>query len=273
MKGVMRFLGMMGYFSHFVDNYAKLCDPLIWLKKTEVPFPWVVAFSVGMGGVLLQDQGHALQPIAFASSTFNDNILHVEHQEFDIQTDNQALTWLYTHPKQVRKIGCWIAKLNNYRFNIVCNMSRDNVIADCLSRLYDEGEHEVQTNHVVVAEEENGRSKSEDYCIMVRVMPELFVGFKEWQKDDEESEELKETISRGKVSHYLLEKELSYFLDKLKKKKVFVPNKARDLGLKYSHSMTKGAQMGRVKTRALIRREGGIIFCDTSIPALEKDIC
>ena len=60
----------------------------------------------------------------------------LEHKEFLLETDNQALSWLLNHPKQLERIGRWILKLNCYKFRVQHIKGTQNVVADTLSRMF-----------------------------------------------------------------------------------------------------------------------------------------
>ena len=99
-KGVRSFLGFTNYYQMFVQNFVAIADPLILQMRTNVELQWrpyqrsgfqqlkealcavpillildpklpyiVVtnAFGVAADGVLMQDQGDWLQPLAFPS--------------------------------------------------------------------------------------------------------------------------------------------------------------------------------------------------------------
>jgi len=112
-----------------------------------------------LGGVLSQSYDGQLFPVAYASRATNkhekvyDTLeletlgivyalekfrVYLEHKEFRLYTDNSALTWLLSHPKKVGKIARWITTINAFKFTIEHVKGRDNVIADCLSRLFEE---------------------------------------------------------------------------------------------------------------------------------------
>ncbi|KAJ8875223.1 hypothetical protein PR048_023118 [Dryococelus australis] len=179
-KGIMRFIGMLG----FIDDYTELCAPLNHLPKQNVPFSngrrnkrkhlfslQVDASSIALGGALLQDQGEGLKPIAFASTMSSENGKHLsafekevlacmwgvkkfdtylEHSKFHLFTNNQALTWEYSHPKQIGKIGRWIMRFNLFRFYIIHIRGKENVIGDCLSRMYNQDGYESSSDSLPI---------------------------------------------------------------------------------------------------------------------------
>jgi hypothetical protein len=94
------------------------------------------ASAVALGAVLLQEVEGVRQPIAYASPTLSAQerrtssayeleclaVLFgmekfrkcVEHQEFLLETDNQALSWLLAHPRQLGKIGQWMVRISSF---------------------------------------------------------------------------------------------------------------------------------------------------------------
>jgi hypothetical protein len=114
------------------------------------------ASNVALGAVLLQEVDGIRQPIAYASRTLSGQerkassiyeleclgVLfatekfrkYIEHQEFVLETDNQALSWLLSHPRQLGKIGRWVAKISALKFQVKHIRGTQNVVADTLSR-------------------------------------------------------------------------------------------------------------------------------------------
>ncbi|KAJ8886519.1 hypothetical protein PR048_012730 [Dryococelus australis] len=63
----------------------------------------------------------------FASCTLNENEKHISAFEKEVIVCVWfALTWHYTHPKQVRKIGNWITK--RYYYNSILCISKEKII-------------------------------------------------------------------------------------------------------------------------------------------------
>jgi hypothetical protein len=62
---------------------------------------------------------------------------YLEHGEFLLETDNQALSWLLSHPRQLGKIGRWVVKISSLKFQVQHVRGTQNVIADSLSRMFE----------------------------------------------------------------------------------------------------------------------------------------
>jgi hypothetical protein len=112
-----------------------------------------------LGAVLSQEREGVRQPIAYASrtpsaqerkasSTYELECLsvlfgtekfrkYIEHQEFILETDNQARSWLLSHPRQLGKIGHWVVKLSVLKFQVRHIRGTQNIVADTLSRMFE----------------------------------------------------------------------------------------------------------------------------------------
>ena len=105
------------------------------LRMAEFDKKFIVqtdASGVALDAVLSQEFDGIRQPIAYASRTLSAQerkaslvyeleclaVLfgteefrkYIEHHEFVLETDNQALSWLLSHPRQLGKIGRWVTK-------------------------------------------------------------------------------------------------------------------------------------------------------------------
>ena len=95
------------------------------------------ASDVAISAVLQQKNGEQWAPIAYASrllspaerryAIYEKECLavvygcekyrtYLEHKEFDLFTDNQALAWLLRHAKELGRIGRWILRLAPFKF-------------------------------------------------------------------------------------------------------------------------------------------------------------
>jgi len=67
-----------------------------------------------------------------------DYFLYGRH--FYIHTDHQPLTFLLTKSNPSKRLQRWMVRLANYNFTIVYKPGKENIIADSLSRMYDDEE-------------------------------------------------------------------------------------------------------------------------------------
>jgi hypothetical protein len=115
------------------------------------------ASDVPISAVLHQKSGEDLAPIAYASrvlspaerkySIYERECLavvygcekyrsYLEHKEFCLYTDKQALDWLLRHVKELGRIGRSILRLAPFKFRVTHISGKANVVADYLTRQY-----------------------------------------------------------------------------------------------------------------------------------------
>lgn len=116
----------------------------------------VDASREGLGGVLYQDQGEGLRPVAFVSRSLSPaeknypthkleflalkwavvNKLHdyLYGVKFEVHTDNNPLTYVLTTAKLDATGHRWLAELSTYDFSLKYRPGKQNVDADALSR-------------------------------------------------------------------------------------------------------------------------------------------
>ena len=124
---------------------------------------------------------------------------YVEHQEFLLETDNQALSWLLAHPGQLGKIGRWVARISSFKFRVQHIRGTQNIIADSLSRMF--------------MEEESLEELDPEYCNVFCNFPLAFHDLHELQRQDVELDKIIQSLEKGdKVPGYQLGKEVLYVL-------------------------------------------------------------
>jgi hypothetical protein len=131
------------------------------LKMSDFEKPFIIltdASSVALGSVLSQEVDGVRQPVAStsraltaqerkASSIYGLEGLAVlfgtdkfrkyqEQTEFLLETDNQALSWLLSLPRQLGKIGGWVVKISSLKFKVKHVRSTQNIVADSLPRIF-----------------------------------------------------------------------------------------------------------------------------------------
>jgi len=117
------------------------------------------ANGAALGAVLSQECNGVRQPIAYASrtlsaqerkasSTYELECLtvlfgtekfrkYVEHQDFILETDNQALSWLLSHTRPLGKIGRWVVKTSALKFEVRHVRGTQYIVADTLPRMFE----------------------------------------------------------------------------------------------------------------------------------------
>jgi hypothetical protein len=120
----------------FLEEFVLVCD----------------SSDVAISAVLNQRQEKGLAPIAFAIRVLTIAErkylavvwgcerfrVYLEHKEFTLHTDNQALSWLLKHAKELCRIGRWILRLAPYKFKTVHISGKSNVVANCLTRQFED---------------------------------------------------------------------------------------------------------------------------------------
>ena len=189
-KQVRSFLGLVGFYRRFVPQFAETAlpltdltkggkrEPIHWDERCEKAFQRLKelmscqpvcclpdfqkafvlrtdASDVGIGAVLLQDQGFGLQPVGYVSKKLNSaekNYSPIEKEclavvfgiqkyspflagrKFVVQTDHCPLQWLHRVKPQSPRLMRWSLQLQPYDFDVQAIPGRENVDADFLSR-------------------------------------------------------------------------------------------------------------------------------------------
>ena len=136
--------------------------PVLRTANFDLPFSIQVdACDVGMGAVLLQEDTHSglMHPICFHSEKFNVSqrnystiekeclsiILSLRKFNFFIydsphrviiQCDHNPLKFISKMKNHNQRLMRWAMELQDYSVDVVHIRGKDNVIADCLSRMY-----------------------------------------------------------------------------------------------------------------------------------------
>ena len=191
-RGVRSFLGFTNYYQRYIQHYAELVNPLTDLTKKDVGYQWgpmqqkafetvktalcnapilvfpdpLLPYTVvtdaskhAVGGVIMQDQGEGLRPIAFHSKTLTVSEMKYSAYERELaaiaycfltwrhyiegcpggvtmMTDHQTLRSLMDQQVLTRAQTRWV-KLGLFQSispTIQYNPGKANIIADALSR-------------------------------------------------------------------------------------------------------------------------------------------
>lgn len=212
------------------------------------------ASEVAVSAVLNQRREEGLAPIAFASrlltgaerkySVHEKECLavvwgcerfrvYLEHKEFTLHTDNQALSWLLKHVKELGRIGRWILRLAPYKFKTVHISGKSNVVADCVTRQFEDIQEQLFSG------------------LVLQHLPAAFQSIREHQIKDEFCRDVYDKVQRQDpaVRNFrLLNDTIVYVSPRNKSKAYLVPLDLRPMLLEYFHDSALSAHLGVTKT-------------------------
>lgn len=135
-------------------------DSVLYSPDFDVPFILQTdASGVGLGAVLLQDIDGERHPTVFLSrklqdretrySTVEKECLAVKWaveslryyllgRSFTLETDHRALKWLHQMKDSNMRIARWYLSLQPFDFTVQYRSGKSNLVADCLSRMYED---------------------------------------------------------------------------------------------------------------------------------------
>jgi len=237
------------------------------LRMPDFSRPFILqtdASSSAIAAVISQTFDGVRQPIAFASRTLtqaekkSSSVYELEclavvfgvdkfrrfleHSEFLLETDNQALSWLLAHPRQLGKIGRWVVKIAAFKFKVQHVRGSQNLIADALSRMYHETPSPAENPH----------------CGAVLLdFPLAFENITTYQRQDEELGPIIRGIEDGtEFPPYSLSKGVLCCRQRVGGgTRIVVPSALVPMVFEYFHSSPVGAHLGIHKTIARIRKE------------------
>lgn len=223
-------------------------------------------FSVA--AVLSQDFEGTLHPVAYASRSTNDHEknysafelealgvvfalnkfrVYLEHRKFSLHTDNNALSWLLNHPRQIGKIARWLTLINAFQFEVSHIAGKANTVADCLSRM-----HEILPANTP-KDSPSTQPKSEGTFSLFKI-PEAFQDIEQHQKDDPEILKILGQIKKGDIppNYSVVNNILAHKFPNQTKPRLVVPKALIPLLFKYYHRSPTTAHLGIQKTWARI---------------------
>lgn len=263
------------------EGFDKLKEAIISppvLRMADFKKPFILqtdASSKALGAVLLQEFEGTRCPIAYASrsltpseqrssSAYESECLAVvfgvekfrsflEHREFVLETDNQALSWMLSHSRQLGKLGRWVARLTSLKFQVSHIRGTQNVIADALSRTFEPEETEVETTPMCAS--------------LLLNFPLGYSDIGASQAQDSELLPIIESLRKGESNpRFCLSRGVLCKADREGiPKQIYVPSSLVDLIFKYYHESPIGGHLGFFKTR-------GKIFSSFYWPSINRDI-
>ena len=162
----------------------------------------------------------------------------LEHKEFTLQTDNQALAWLLKNAKNLGRLGRWVLRLSCFKFRVQHIAGKENVVADGLTRQYED-------------------PLQHKFACLLHKLPEVFTSLQEHQVADNFCREMKAKVEAREPSakNYKLKQGiLVYGVSRGHAGRYVVPEGLRPMILEYYHDSALGAHLGATKTLKRISR-------------------
>lgn len=221
------------------------------------------ASNSAVGAVLAQEVDGVRQPIAFASRTLTEQEKkssiyeleclavvfgidkfrqYLEHAEFLLETDNQALSWLLAHPRQLGKIGRWVVRISSLKFKVQHIKGSQNVVADALSRMF-EGYKTSDLHDIPVN------------CNLITDFPLAFTDIRKHQNEDNELSVIIQNLNSGvEQKPYVMDKGILYCKAR-NQKHIVLPAHLIPMVFEYFHASPLGGHLGIYKTIEAIREK------------------
>ena len=293
---VRSFLGLAGYYRKFIKEFTKLASPLYSLLKKRISFEWdedkensfqklkealtsapvlkipdmsqpfivrTDASDLGIGAVLMQQEGDDYRPVCYESRKLATNELnypvhekellaiiyslikwrhYLEGNEFTVITDNNALTTIQTRKVLSRRQMRWLELMQNFDFTIEYKSGKTNTVADALSR------------HPVNTEEEEEENTFLGMISEIRPSSQLTNNIRKYSKEDKEyKRNSKQLEEKDPIvnKNYILKDGLLYYNERL-----YIPDnrKLKTLLLQEHHDIPIYGHYGIQKTYDFLHR-------------------
>jgi hypothetical protein len=276
------------------------------LHLADFTKPFVVqtdASTVGAGGILLQyNDNQDLMPIAYYSKKFNEAELkysiyekeaysailciekwheYLEVQPFTLVTDNQALSYVLNTKRKLGRLSRWVERLLNLPFTVQHRRGSENILADTLSRLFEEniGDEENKTleatsstlnsikkNIVVKLASEKlnlnmsnvnsvnnrlsfGNEKKENFNL-INEIPLAFTDIKTYQAEDIKCKNIIKSIREDTNQLcYFLKNDILMYKNSKGKARIYLPDKLINLVFTFYHNTIFGGHLGISRTQ------------------------
>ena len=262
------------------------------------------ASPTACSGVLLQNVDGTRMPVAYyshrltqAESKYDQYELEclaailsmehfkpfLDHREFILETDNQALSWLLNHPRQQGRLARWVLRINSFKFRAGHIKGSENIIADALSRMYEgypQPENSEQPSEKLFFVDQPHRPSLDKY-------PMAFTDLETHQSQDPNLQTIKEKLLAKKtVPRYSLIKNILYFQPSNKgAPKIVLPAHVIPMIFDFFHESLLGGHLGRFKTLSKIqelfyyrgmaedvrKRVANCVICAMSKPAQRRE--
>ena len=242
------------------------------------------ACGTAVAAVLLQQHEDGRRPVAFASRSLTDQErkystyelealavlfgmekfkFYLEHQEFRLETDNKALSWVLARPRKTGRVARWAVRISAFRFTVSHISGSLNCVADALSRIFTEDTDEQIDGREFseqISEHESSEQQRTHNLIVASIFsdcPQAFSNLSCLQRQDPQLMPIIESLEKGlPYKPYSMCKNILCCNAKNNNPpKAVVPDVLVPAIFSYFHNSPVGAHFGVFKTRAKIREK------------------
>ena len=167
--------------------------------------------------------------------------MYLEHLEFDLETDNLALSWCLARPRKTGRLARWTVRLSAFKFVPHHIKGSDNVITDSLSRMFQS--EDISPDPVIAP--------------VLLNFPTAFADVRSYQAQDPVLSDIVAKIQAGTpVSKHFLADGILYCNSSYENKpKIVFPQVLIPMVFQYYLESTFGGHLGIYKTRHKIPSE------------------
>jgi len=308
----------------------KISNPPV-LQLADFSKPFILetdASNRAAGGVLLQEnEDNDLLPVAYYSKKFNGNELKysiyekeaysvilcmekwhefLEVRPFKLRTDNQALSYVLNTQRKLGRLSRWVERLLNLPFTVEHKKGAENVLADTLSRLYDESNETEGKNNadqtifqteecLKVAREKkhnkttcnrrknkfvnkrvnssckfHAREKKEDvfYSNLINEIPLAFNDLRYHQNCDQKCCDIIASINnKTNQECYFIRNNVLMYKGPASKAKIYLPERLTNMIFTFYHNSLFGGHLGITRTQSRINE----YFYNPDLNAIIRD--
>lgn len=224
---------------NFSKEFTLICD------ASDVAISTVLHQKKGEDLVLIACSSWLLSAVEWRYSIYQRECLavfygyekyrsYLEYKEFCLLTNNQALTWLLRHAKELGRIGHCVLRLAPFNFKVSHISGKPTVVADCLTSQYEDPLEGATFSGLVLGH-----------------LPEAFQSIREHQKKDLFCNIIYQKVIQEDPtvrSFKLFNGALVYHPLRAHMKHYFLPESLRPMVLEYFHSSTLSEHLGMTKT-------------------------
>ena len=126
---IRSFLGLLGYYWRFIEDFSRLAAPMMRLNWKEVKFEWDDLCEN-------HDKNYPTHDMELAAIVFALKIWrhYLYGEKFEVYSDHKSLRYIFTQLDFNMRQRRWMEFLKDYDFTLHYHPGKANVVADALSR-------------------------------------------------------------------------------------------------------------------------------------------